>query len=96
MIEMIMNQKVDEENEVVNMMQHLFQDRNGLTHQQKRGNVVLFFTAGHDTTASALSWCLYYLATDPEIQQKVRDEITSVLNGEDPTHENLKKVVTIS
>jgi len=39
--------------------------------------------AGHDTTASAISWCLYHLAKHPEYQQKARDEVDRVLSGRD-------------
>jgi cytochrome P450 len=36
--------------------------------------VAIFFLAGHETSASALSWALYLLATHPEWQEKVANE----------------------
>ena len=36
--------------------------------------VAIFFLAGHETSASALSWALYLLATHPEWQDKVAAE----------------------
>ncbi|MFY0691820.1 MAG: cytochrome P450 [Paracoccaceae bacterium] len=36
--------------------------------------VAIFFLAGHETSASALSWALYLLATHPEWQDKVAEE----------------------
>ncbi|WP_158967369.1 cytochrome P450 [Chachezhania sediminis] len=36
--------------------------------------VAIFFLAGHETSASALAWCLYLLATHPEWQEKVAAE----------------------
>ena len=36
---------------------------------------ILFFLAGYDTTANALSWLMYILACNPDIQEKVYDEI---------------------
>jgi len=39
--------------------------------------------AGHDTTASTISWCLYHLAKHPAYQQKARDEVDAVLDGRD-------------
>ena len=36
--------------------------------------VAIFFLAGHETSASALAWALYLLATHPEWQDKVAKE----------------------
>jgi cytochrome P450 len=36
--------------------------------------VAIFFLAGHETSASALSWALYLLACDPEAQDRVAAE----------------------
>ncbi|MEM8536725.1 MAG: cytochrome P450 [Pseudomonadota bacterium] len=36
--------------------------------------VAIFFLAGHETSASALSWALYLLATHPDWQDKVAEE----------------------
>ncbi|XP_067141652.1 cytochrome P450 3A41-like [Centruroides vittatus] len=40
-------------------------------------NVMMFMAAGYDTTSSTLRWCIYHLARNPEIQQKVNEEIKS-------------------
>ena len=37
-------------------------------------HVAIFFLAGHETSASALSWALYLLATHPERQDRVATE----------------------
>jgi cytochrome P450 len=36
--------------------------------------VAIFFLAGHETSASALGWALYLLATHPEVQARVAEE----------------------
>lgn len=36
--------------------------------------VAIFFLAGHETSASALAWALYLLATKPAVQEKVAAE----------------------
>jgi predicted RND superfamily exporter protein/cytochrome P450 len=38
-----------------------------------------FIAAGHETSGAFLQWSLYYLATHPELQQQLRDEVNSVL-----------------
>ncbi|XP_021365497.1 cytochrome P450 4F5-like [Mizuhopecten yessoensis] len=53
----------------------------GLTREEIRNEVDTFLFAGHDATASAISWILYTLATHPEHQTKVQEEIDRVLAG---------------
>ncbi|CEI87192.1 hypothetical protein RMCBS344292_01611 [Rhizopus microsporus] len=54
-----------------------------LTDGELISNIAVFFVAGHETTASATSSFLYYLATHPNIQEKARKEVLSIL-GDDP------------
>lgn len=39
--------------------------------------LLTIFAAGHETTANALTWALYLLATHPAAQQTLRDELTT-------------------
>jgi cytochrome P450 len=50
-----------------------------LTDKQLRDEVMALLIAGHETTANSLTWALHLLATHPEIQQQVREEIQLVL-----------------
>ncbi|KAL9945907.1 hypothetical protein ACHAQF_006261 [Verticillium nonalfalfae] len=40
-----------------------------------KDQLLTFLAAGHETTASALTWACYLLAKQPEIQRKVREEV---------------------
>ncbi|MFC0408589.1 cytochrome P450 [Roseomonas elaeocarpi] len=44
-------------------------------------NLLTFVTAGHETTALALCWSLYLLATHPEAEARVLGEIAAVTGG---------------
>ena len=44
------------------------------TKDEMVDQVAIFFLAGHETSASALAWCLYLLATHPDWQDKVAAE----------------------
>lgn len=56
-----------------------------LTDTDITAQAIIFFLAGFDTVSSAMSNCCYELAINPEAQDKLREEIKSVLaenNGE--------------
>lgn len=42
-------------------------------------NIIVFFIAGFDTSATTLHYALYELSVNPDIQEKARDEIKQVL-----------------
>jgi cytochrome P450 len=48
-----------------------------------RDQVQLLFVAGSDTTGSTLCWALPLLATHPDIQQKLKDEVRTSLRNKD-------------
>eukprot|EP00058_Branchiostoma_floridae_P018720 XP_002604209.1 hypothetical protein BRAFLDRAFT_73452 [Branchiostoma floridae] len=58
-------------------------DGEGLTDEEIRAEVDTFLFEGHDTTASGISWSLYCLAKHPGHQDRVREEVDSVLAGKD-------------
>jgi cytochrome P450 len=55
-----------------------------MTDDQLRSEVLTFFLAGHETTATALTWTWYLLASHPAIRQRVRAEVETVLGGRVP------------
>jgi cytochrome P450 len=48
-------------------------------------NAITFYVAGHETTATALSWAIYLLAAQPVLQDEVRAEALAALNGDAAT-----------
>lgn len=52
-----------------------------LSDKDLRAEVDTFMFEGHDTTASAVSWIFYALATQPEHQKRCREEVQSLLGG---------------
>ncbi|XP_067651796.1 uncharacterized protein [Haliotis asinina] len=50
-----------------------------LSRKQLRDHAMFFFAAGIQNTATCMSWCLLALATRPEIQERVRSEVTKHL-----------------
>jgi cytochrome P450 len=69
------------------------EDGSSMTDAQVRDEAVTLFLAGHETTALALTYSLYLLATHPECQARLVDELDRVLGGRAPglgDLENLK------
>jgi cytochrome P450 len=56
-------------------------DGSGLTDEQVRDEALTLFIAGHETTANALTWTWYLLSQNPEVEQKLHDELDRVLPG---------------
>lgn len=57
----------------------------GMSDQQLKDEVVTIYIAGHETTAIALGWALYLLSKHPEVERRLREELTRVLGGRTPT-----------
>lgn len=57
----------------------------GLTDRQVRDQVMTLLMAGHETTAKALTWCIWALHENPAEADAVRAEIRAALAGATPT-----------
>jgi len=94
--EMIEQHKDKNDNSILsNMIQHTALDSTGkLSKKELIANIWILFTAGHDTTSTALIWACNCLRNYQEIQEKVYQEIISVIGHENiPTEEDLEKLV---
>ncbi|CAH6790684.1 cytochrome P450 4A14 [Phodopus roborovskii] len=69
------------------------EDGNSLSDEDLRAEVDTFMFEGHDTTASGISWIFYALATNPEHQQRCREEVQSILgDGTSVTWDHLDQM----
>ncbi|MCB9594292.1 MAG: cytochrome P450 [Sandaracinaceae bacterium] len=58
--------------------------------RQLRDEVMTMFLAGHETTATALSWTFYLLGKHPEVARRMREEVRGVLGGRPPTADDYR------
>ncbi|HEY2898974.1 MAG TPA: cytochrome P450 [Polyangia bacterium] len=63
-----------------------------MTDEQVRDEAIILFLAGHETTALALTYALYLLATHPDSQARLADEVRRVLGGRSPGLGDLDKL----
>jgi len=64
----------------------------GMSDVQLRAELVTFMSAGHETTALALTWTWYLLALHPEAEARLHAELGSVLGGRRPTTRDLPRL----
>jgi cytochrome P450 len=57
----------------------------GMDDAQLRDEALTLLLAGHETTASGLSFTLHLIARYPEVEQRLRQELRDVLQGRPPT-----------
>jgi cytochrome P450 len=67
-------------------------DGSTMSNEQVQNEALTLFGAGHETTATALSWVWYLLATHPEVYRRVQAEVDSVLLGRTPTYGDLPRL----
>ena len=60
--------------------------------REVRDELVAFMVAGHETTASALTWALWLLAGDPDAQERLAAEADAVLDGRVPTMDDIDRL----
>lgn len=67
-------------------------DGTGLTQEELQDQTVILYLAGHETSSNALSWITLMLARNPDVQDRVREEVQSVLGGRPPEYADLARM----
>lgn len=63
-----------------------------MSDEQVMAECLTLFGAGHETTATALTWAWYLLCQHPDIYEQVRQEVDSVLQGRTPGYTDLARL----
>lgn len=63
------------------------------TREELIDQLGVFFLAGHETTASALTWAFYVLAMRPEIMDRLRAEVDRTIGSGAVTFEGVKQLI---
>jgi cytochrome P450 len=67
------------------MMSARYDDGQGMTDEELRDELMTLLTAGHETTASALTWAFYWVDHLPEVRDKLLRELNTLGDNPDPS-----------
>lgn len=71
------NQKLEEFSLLSWLLAAQYEDGSTLTDQEIRNELITLLFAGHETTAAALSWGLYWIHHQPEVKEKLLEELSA-------------------
>lgn len=60
------------------------------TREELIDQIAVFFLAGHETSASALTWAFFILSQRPEVMARVREEVATVVGEGEITFEHTR------
>ena len=67
-------------------------DATGMSEQQLRDEITAVLVAGYETTAVTLTWMFHLLSQHPDVEQRLRQEIQTVLGDRPPALEDLARL----
>jgi len=83
-IELVRNQMVDQRNDLLSLfLQQKDDDGRPFSDAYLRDVILNFIIAGRDTTAQALSWCVYLLSQHPAVEEKVFEQVDQIYDSDD-------------
>lgn len=72
------------------MMAARYEDGESMTDEELRDELITLLVAGHETTATALAWALYWIHHLPEVREKLLQELATW--GENPESDEIVKL----
>ncbi|XP_017066146.1 probable cytochrome P450 6a13 [Drosophila eugracilis] len=83
-------------NDLIQILMELGEKENkdALSFEQIAAQALVFFLAGFDTSSTTMSFCLYELALNPDIQERLRVEVVDVLGRHNQrlTYESIQEM----
>jgi cytochrome P450 len=86
----------DEHDDLLAMLMSATDDEGQMNDRQVRDEALTILMAGHETTASALTFALWLIAKHPEIQQRMAYEIDAAIGAAPPTADDYPRLKYIA
>jgi cytochrome P450 len=86
------SQKGGDKSDLISVLMDLHDEETNepMSTQQLRDQIMTLFIAGHTTAAAALAWLWIVLAQHPRIEQRLQNEVRTVLGDRLPTAEDIR------
>jgi cytochrome P450 len=82
----------EDKNDLLSMLLLAVDEGTGMTDEQARDEALTLFRGGHDTTAAGLAWTWYSIASHPEVQARLIEEVDAVLGDRPATYADLPRL----
>eukprot|EP00099_Drosophila_melanogaster_P019149 NP_610390.1 Cyp6a13 [Drosophila melanogaster] len=83
-------------NDLIQLLMELGEEgvKDALSFEQIAAQALVFFLAGFDTSSTTMSFCLYELALNPDVQERLRVEVLAVLkrNNQKLTYDSVQEM----
>lgn len=66
---------------------------NLMTNQEIRDEMLTLLMAGHETSTMGISWAFYGILSNPDVFNKLKDELAQVVSNEEELVKNLDKLI---
>jgi cytochrome P450 len=74
------------------LLQTSYDDGTRLTDREVRDELIVMLMAGHETTGTALAWAFERILSLPEVEQRLRQELSAVVGEEPLTSDHLSRL----
>jgi len=79
--------------DLLSMLLHARDEEDGrLSDEDLRNEAVTLVLAGHETTATALTWAWYLIGMHPDVEERLHREVDTVLGERAPTVEDVPRL----
>ncbi|MEZ4670688.1 MAG: cytochrome P450 [Anaerolineae bacterium] len=84
----------NDNNDLLNMLLDARDEETGegMSDQQVRDEVFTVFMAGHETSATVMTWVWYLIWQHPDVERRLMRELADVLDGRTPTFDDLPRL----
>lgn len=76
--------------DILSQLRRVQNTESGLSKEEIEDQLVMMVFAGYETTAVALAFAWYSLATHPRIRRRFHEELDTVLGGQAPSYDDLR------